>query len=337
MERERFLRILECMNNTCREVNEEILRETPDSKVIYEVLQFSDIARNWNSVHRIADFYNYNWQGNIDFMHIPDFRQVLDNCLNYPIIIAREEGKDDILAISTIKYDENLEGQIDPYFPEENAKYFSITGILAKRETEHRGMGKKIYEIAIRGVHGYHKEYPDTRIMCVIDCRNKNSLRALSSAVEKINEKGIYGENKELPANIVGYYELQNLENESLSEAPTLVLEVGLNERERMVKEEEKVISYQQEDGEELFQSLKNELREKFMKYGIENPIVNQDGDLGIVYYYSLDREYGLQGTEIISNGTEKGNDRIPVYDEYMHDFIGPVQSIFVEEEEYER
>lgn len=154
-------------------------------------------------MYKIADFYNSNWLGNKDFMHIPNCEQVLENCKRYPIIIAREEGKKEILGISAIKYDENDENTMDPYFPEEDAKYFSITGILVKKETSHRGMGKKIYEIALRGAHEYNKTYPGTRIMCVIDCRNNHSLRALATAVENINAGEKVGEGRMLPANIV--------------------------------------------------------------------------------------------------------------------------------------
>lgn len=87
MERERFLTILRELQDVCMEVNSE-LAGTENGKVIYEVLQFSDLARNWDSVYNIADFYNHNWLGNVDFMHIPNFMQVIQNCKSYPIIIG---------------------------------------------------------------------------------------------------------------------------------------------------------------------------------------------------------------------------------------------------------
>lgn len=334
MEKEKFFRILKEMHMVCEEVNEELKETDPNSKLRYEVLQFSDLARDWDSVYKIADFYNNNWLGNKDFMHIPNCQQVLENCKQYPIIIAREEGEKDILGISAIKYDENTKDMIDPYFPEEDAKYFSITGILVKRGTTHKGMGKKIYEIAIRGAHEYNKVYPDTRIMCVIDCRNNHSLRALSTAVENINAGGKVGENRMLPANIVGYYELRNPEDGKLEEAPTLVLEVGLNDIEKTsVEKSEKTLEYKEVDGQSLFDSLTAELREKVQAYGLAEPVVMKDDGCGIVYYYSLQSDCVLEGTKIIPNGTEQGNDRKPMIDETLNTVYTPLKiSVDVEE-----
>lgn len=330
MRKEQFLKVLKEMDSICKSVNEEIILKNQKNKLRYEVLQFSDISRKWNSVHKIADFYNQNWCGNVDFMHIPNFKQVLENCLNYPIIIAREEGSSDILAISTIKYDENKDEHIDPYFPEKDAKYFSITGVLVERGAPYKGMGKKIYEIAVRGVYEYNKEHPGTRIMCVIDCRNKHSMQALASAVENINNNEIYGVNKELPVCIVGYYELKNSENNNLEEAPTIVIEVGINERDKKEKSQGTIIEYSKQEKKSLFDSLKDELREKLSVYGINKPVQGTDGS-SVVSYYPLDREFSLIGTNVISNGTERGNDRKPIYDEYMHKFIGPIRPISIE------
>lgn len=303
MEKEKFFRILKEMHKVCEDVNKDIKQTNPESTLRYEVLQFSDLAKKWDSVYKIADFYNNNWLGNKDFMHIPNFEQVLSNCKQYPIIIAREEGKEEILGISAIKYDENTEDFIDPYFPEEDAKYFSITGILVKKDTNHRGMGKKIYEIALRGAHEYNNYYPGTRIMCVIDCRNEHSLRALATAVENINKNELVGEGKELPANIVGYYELRNPESDTLEEAPTLVLEVGLDGQDKQKSEEvEKVLEYKQEEGRPLFDTIRDDLKRKFKEHGLKKPIVMEDNGCGIVYYYSLQDGFKLQGTKIISN-----------------------------------
>ena len=69
-------------------------------------------------------------------MHIPDFYQTLRNCLKYPIIIARKKDTDQILGISTIKYDENNTEHIDPYFPEQDAKYFSIFSLFTSSQTK---------------------------------------------------------------------------------------------------------------------------------------------------------------------------------------------------------
>lgn len=360
-ERKKFYRALQEMQKVCKEVNADAKKSQPESKVIYEVMQLSEITKKASELpiesaiasespsksavaseqlsentatsvqsgenavaptadmylEQIADFYNNNWLGNKDFMHIPNFSQVMSNYMKYPIIIAREEGKDEILAISTIKYDENNPDEIDPYFPDPEAKYFSITGILVKKGTPHKGMGKKIYEIALRGAHEYNKIYPGTRIMCVIDCRNSQSLRALSTAVETINENGLVGEGQELPANIVGYYELVDTETGALEEAPTLVLEVGLDSQNKgTATKQDKTLEYSKPESGSLFEALTEELKGKLKKYGIQPPIKHEDVGTGTVRYYSLADECSLEKTKIVSNGTEKGNDRTPIEDE---------------------
>lgn len=334
MERERFLTILRELRNVCEEVNEE-LAGTESGKVVYEVLQFSELARNWDSVYNIADFYNHNWLGNVDFMHIPNFMQVIQNCQSYPIIIAKERDTNQLLGISTIKYDENTDENCDPYFPERDAKYFSITGILVKKDNPHRGMGKKIYEIALRGAHNYEKIYPGTSMMCVIDCRNRQSLRALTSAVESVRDNNCVGEGKELPVSICGYYELRDKESDELIEAPTLVIDIDLNARDVKRMDGNDVLDYHEQDGKDLFNSLLDTLRIQFNKYGICEPVVQEDTGCGMVYYYSLhdSERCQISGVEIRSNGTENGNDRVPVKDEEMHKFVGPMPPIAIEEE----
>lgn len=332
MEKEKFLSILSKLQNICNQVN----AEEPENDVVYEVLQFSNLARNWDSVYRIANFYNHNWLGNVDFMHIPDFYQTLNNCLNYPIIIARKKENDELVGISTIKYDENTDEHLDPYFPEKDAKYFSITGILTKKDNPHKGIGKKIYEIAIRGAYDFEKEYPGTLIMCVIDCRNRQSLNALASSVERIKQSNLVGENKELPAHILGYYELRDSQTDTLLEAPTLVMEVELKAKEISEKTKQTNIEFSKpNDKDGLLEQLLLELKNKFMSYGINKPSIEEDSECGKVYFYSLRdvEKTRLQNVTIIPNDTEKGNERIPRNDEEISKIMGPIQSISVEEE----
>lgn len=333
MEKGKFLAILREMRLVCEDVNKELKEKDKDCKLRYEVLQLSDLAEHWDSVYKIADFYNHNWLGNVDFMHIPDFYQTLENCRQHPIIIAREEGKDEILGISTLKYDENTDEHKDPYFPESDAKYFSITGILTKKNNKHKGLGKKIYEIALRSAHNYEKYYPGTKIMCVIDCRNSQSLKALSSAVENIKNSSLVGKGRELPAHILGYYELRDKKKNELIEAPTLVMEVGLNPTEIKEESEPNHLSYNHKEGEHLFNNLLKSLREKLKKYGINPPVIEEDKDCGMVYFYHLqDKEKcRLENTKIFPNDTEKGNNRVPVDDSRVHSFIGPCQKLTVE------
>lgn len=337
MERIKFLSILRELRNECRRVNEENDALDPENEVVYEVFQLSDLAEKRDNVYTIADFYNQNWLGNADFMHIPNFEQTLSNCMKYPIIIARKKGTDDILGISTIKYDENSVDKKDPYFPEEDARYFSITGILTRRNNVHRGIGKKIYEIAIRGAYNYEKYYPGTRIMCVIDCRNRQSLRALNSAVTNIRNNNIVGEGMELPANIVGYYELYDKENDDLLEAPTLVMEVGLNQTNSQRNQQDKrTISFSLENGKTRFENLRCVLRENLEKYKIGEPTIIEDEGCGMVHFYHLgdSKECCIDGINIEPNGTENGNNRVPRSEVEMKSFRGPVPAIRILDEE---
>lgn len=316
MKKEQFIRILQQFYKACEEVNKENKKSNLDNKVIYEVLQFSEIAKEWDTLYKVADFYNYNWTGNADFMHIPNFEQILQNCRKYPIIIAREEDSNEILGISTIKYDENTKENIDPYFPEENAKYFSITGILAKKGSSHKGVGKKIYEIALKGAYNYEKYAPGTKIMCVIDCRNNNSLKALEIAVQKASEDLFPNKSMELPAYIDGYYELRDENNNNLLEAPTIVLVVELHGKEKKENlNETETIEYEKKEGEELFNSLSNTIMQRLGKCGIKSPIINKDENSGKVLFYPLNEKYKIGVIEIEANGTERGNDRKPQED----------------------
>ena len=199
---------------------------------------------------------------------------------------------------------------------------------MTKKETEHRGMGKKIYEIALRGAYEFNKKYPGTRAMCVIDCRNKNSLRALATAVENINETTFNGENKELPANIVGYYELVDNKDNPI-EAPTLVLEVGLEEQTISDKNELK-IKYNTSDTcqRQILKQIKEQLDEKLEAYKDGEPIDGQDGENTVRYYILEGRP--IEGVQVNPNGTEKGNNRNPNKKQFMKDFVGPIRPIYL-------
>ena len=175
--------------------------------------------------------------------------------------------------------------------------------------------------------------------MCVIDCRNRQSLRALSSAVKNIRDDGFLGDDLYLPANVFGYYELRDKEEGKLLEAPTLVMEVGLSPKEKNGEEEEfslRNISFNRKEGQSLFDTLLETLKDNLYEYKINEPQVLEDTDAGMVYFYSLeDREMcKLEGISIESNGTEKGNDRVPKDDIFMRNFMGPIPVIRISEEE---
>ena len=246
MNTNRFETIVNIINNICFEMNKNeneleyvVLQGLPDDDV-YILDPFI--------MYKIADFYNYNWLGNVDFMHIPNFSQVEYNCKCYPMIIAREKDSKEIIGISTLKYDENNDDVIDPYYPISYEKYFSITGILTKKNNPYRGIGKKIYEIALKSHYYFNKIYNDTSIMCVIDCRNNNSLNALDSAARSLNDDV----DENIVAKISGYYILTNHEREML-EAPTMVLKVCEEDNNDTNRN---IIEFRKDNNVGLFKSL---------------------------------------------------------------------------------
>lgn len=301
METERFKAAVYMLNRACNTANKS---EEDLEYIVLQGLPKDDPYLNDPFIlYEIAYFYNHNWLGNVDFMHIPNFKQVEENCNNYPVIIAREKETKNMIGISTLKYEENSEGIEDPYFPIPNEKYFSITGILTKMGNPHRGVGKKIYEIALKGYYDFNKVYGDTSIMCVIDCRNKNSLNALHSAAETLNEEV----DENMVAKVSGYYTVTD-KNKEMVEAPTLVLKVEEDNKKDL---ERRTIEYVHPAGEKLFDALHRTLREEITD--VSGPIVSMDYDAGLVSYYLVHNYYSLP--KVISNGTEEGNDRIPYED----------------------
>lgn len=321
MQEEQLLCILKQMQYVCKLINQKTKHNNPNSKLVYEVLQLSDLAKSNQKdprkvIKTIADFYNLNWKGNADFMHIPNYEQIMDNISKYPIIIAREEDSEEILAISTIKYDENSPEHLDPYFPFPDAKYFSVTGILTRPHTPYRGMGKKIYEIALKGAFQYNKKYPGTRLMFVVDARNHPSLNACSTAVKNINKEEYVGEGQGLPANIIGFYELYGKKyngKNHLAEAPTVVCEVGLTPTDKsLLPSKGTTLRFYRQSKTPLLRSIQQKATTKFRNFGIEDPIVNTDSGTGTVYFYQLDKPCGIIHSRIVAGNTTKGNDRKP-------------------------
>lgn len=304
MNYERLSTAVEIMQNICEEINKKSI-----DNIEYVVLQGLNISDAYASdpfiAYRITEFYNENWLGNVDFMHIPDYNQVAYNCNNYPIIIARTKDSKEIMGISTIKYYENSGETVDPYYPILNEKYFSITGIMTKRNSIYRGIGKKIYEISLRGYYEFNQKYQDTSLTCVIDCRNKNSINAIYAATKNINNNSLLGDSI-VSARIIGFYTVTDNDNNML-EAPTIVIRLGEN---TILDNNRDTVTFFQTKHEYLFKSLLTTLRIFLQEDKISNPIVNIDNDAGIVSYYNVDNPQVLPN--VISNGTEEGNDRIP-------------------------
>ncbi len=296
MSNERFRIAVLAISEICNRINSKD-KESLEYVVLQDLPKDDPYLRDPFIMYKIAEFYNQNWVGNVDFMHIPSFEQVEYNCKTYPTIIAREKDTKEIVGISTLKYEENSKYVEDPYYPILHEKYFSITGILTKMDNPHRGVGKKIYEICLKGHYAFNKVFNDTSIMCVIDCRNKNSLNALNSAAERLNDSV----EENMVAKISGYYVLTD-DCGKMIEAPTVVLKV---EEDKKRDEQRSVMEFN-DDGNDLFKSLLTTLEDEFTD--VSEPVINMDEGTGLVSYYHVRNYHSLP--KVISNGTEKGNNR---------------------------
>ena len=187
-----------------------------------------------NQVLNIAYFYDTNYTGNKEFMHIPDIKKVASNIMNFPVMLATrkiQDGSNEIIGITTIKYENNPAIVSNPIFPTKNENVLFITGMLTKNydltpnDVRILGIGKEMCKAAIRGAYNINK-CTKTRIVCEIDCRNSKSINAVLKATEELNSRE-FG----VSAYIVGYYELYNKQNK-LIEAPTFIVEFEFDRKQ---------------------------------------------------------------------------------------------------------
>lgn len=288
------------------EMCDKITEEYSDIK--FSVVQcdtnFQSPIQIINLVKDISDFYNENWLGNADYLHVPDAKKVLENYLNYPIIMAyryNEDGEIDILGVSTLKYYQNTATKVNPYYPIPNKRFFEITGILTKRDSNIKNIGKKIYEILIKALEEYQKILPEFDVIFVADCRNYMSLNGARGGAKYIREQY----NDDAFGRIIGIYTVRN--NGVLVEAPTFVAKF---EFQRYALGPSVICEYK--DCPDLFEEMLITIRKSLNGYDIAAGIKNMD-DCGEVTYYEICNScINLDDITILPNGTELGNDRIP-------------------------
>lgn len=201
---------------------------------LFQTIRNKDLVRN--SIFNLATFYDCNFTGNKDFMHVPNISNILDNILRYPIMLSTQKdiyGNDEILGTTTVKIENNKNISDNPFFPTMNEDVLSITGILTKADAldingnKIRGLGRELFKSAIKGAYNINKE-KKIRLVCEVDCRNKNSLYSVEKAVKELQEEGL-----NLQMFLTGYYEIYD-SNRNLSEAPTFILEVDLNNKKKL-------------------------------------------------------------------------------------------------------
>lgn len=201
---------------------------------LFQSMKSKNLVRD--SIFDLAYFYDSNFTGNKDFMHVPNISNIVKNILHYPIMLSArkdEYGHNEILGATTIKFENNKSIHDNPYFPSENEDVLSITGILTKANvidnngSKLKGLGKELFKSAIKGAYFINKDRK-IRLVCEIDCRNKCSLYSVSKAVKELQE-----ENINVQIYLAGYYEVCD-DNKALKEAPTFIVEVDLDSKKKL-------------------------------------------------------------------------------------------------------
>ena len=246
------------------ERTEKFTFNNPDAKgtkfYLFQTIRSKDEVRDM--IFKLAYFYDRNFVGNKDFMHIPNISNILENILRYPILLASkkdENGHEDILGVTTVKMEKNLNLSDNPCFPTVNENVLSITGILAKMNNQDenqvrvRGVGKELFKSAIKAAVEINRIEP-VRLIFEVDCRNTNSLNAACRALKDLQKEGL-----NINMFISGYYEIKN-KDKSLVEAPTFILEIDLSGAKTLSKSEVK-FTYQDCKKETLFKDLSDVIK----------------------------------------------------------------------------
>ena len=203
---------------------EEIAKKDPNLlNVEFNLIQtLREDKRIKNVIGDTANFYNTNYIGNKDFIHIPKVKNIISNAMQYPIILATKKdvyNGTNILGVTTIKMENNKCITDNPHFPTQGQNILTINGILTRMmplpdSTERiRNVGKYLFKSAIRGAYNINKK-EKVRLVCEIDCRNKNSLKSIVKAVKELQEEGL-----KVQLFITGYYEIKNRKNEKIGRA----------------------------------------------------------------------------------------------------------------------
>ena len=327
------------LDKECEKATIEYQQGTNNKNVVFCVYQMHNDLIQRISPLDIAKFYNVNWQGNIDFIHIPDCSKVISDLYHYPLIIAVDIEKKEVLGTATIKYEEITPDNYSPFFAELGSKKFEITGIMTSKNNVnygYRGIGSKIYEIAIETAYEWKNRMPDMRFTCEVDCRNVNSIHALHSAATKAGRR-IFKFDPEMgfATPVIAYYYTIK-PNGDLYESTILVIEVKL-EPHKIVKSQAPLIEYNVDErfkkyGDKiteeeyvtngvypcLLKTIKDIVEPNSNKTVIKN--VAHDLDDSVVYYNMLNPEKNQleRFLNINTKGTELNKNRRPYDDSYL-------------------
>ena len=294
---------------------EEKTQEFKEKNKIEQNIKFY-LLQSINNKDKVRDmifnlvyFYDNNFVGNKNFMHIPNISNVLDNVLKYPIMISTktdDKGNEEIIGTSTIKFERNQRINQNPYFPTKNEDVLSVTGILTKLnnveepEMKVKGIGKELFKSAIKSAYQINKK-KNLRFIAEIDCRNNNSLKSICKAVKELQE-----ENINVNLIISGYYEIKN-EFQELTEAPTFVLEVEFDKKLKSNKVYTE-FNYSNCDNINLFSELNNVIQSNTKE---SKQYINKVKNNTVIYHNI--KPINALNVKLDIGDTADGNNRTPV------------------------
>ena len=293
------------MEEKTRKVNKENSLDT--NFHLFQTIRGKEEARD--TIFNLTYFYDNNFTGNKDFMHIPNISNVLDNVQRYPIMLVSkkdEYGKDEILGTTTVKFENNKSLSDNPYFPTKGEDILSITGVLTKMNAldkngnKIKGLGRELFKSAIKGAYNANKDNT-VRLICEVDCRNTNSLYSVCKAVKELQEEG-----NNIQIFLNGYYEIKNKEK-NLLEAPTFILEIDLN-GDKKVNNDNLILDYQNIDSTNLFTNLSKVICANTKE---NKKIVTYKNDAKIVFHSVA--PINAQNITLNVGTTADGNNREPV------------------------
>lgn len=341
--------LLENLQQACELMTRDYHMQTGNTHIRFSVLQlleekYPKITLKIDLVRQSAQLYD-EYQGNEEYIHIPDVQQMLNNLRSYPVLGAFDTQSGELEGVVTIKYHENIsEKETDPYYPKSDAKFFSITGVIVKQRENmlNKGIGSNLYAASILGIQRYASKYPKEKVELnvVIDCTNLPSLYALTNGNEKIAACGYLGRNQELPAVLDGIYTVRD-EEHHLVEAPTYVIRIPLvpQPTDKQTRQSQ-VFSYHTKKGTKNYQQYE-ELLDTILEMikQDETCLMTQmeDEGTGTVSYIHIENlQIRLEDMKLERNGTENiGKKRTPRRD--VSSFVGPMPDLRKEIEEDER
>lgn len=288
----------------------EFIKNNPtllDTKFyLFQTIQNKDLVRDM--IFNLAYFYDVNYIGNKDFIHIPNISNILDNILKYPIMLATQKdeyGSEDILGVTTIKIENNKSVSDNPYFPTCGETVLTISGILTKMNAVNknniriRGIGKELIKSSIRAAYNVNKQNK-IKLIYEVDCRNIHSFNAVINAVKELQE------DLNVSIAIDGYYEILDSQGE-LQEAPTFVLEIEFDSNDKTKNTQKIEFNYLNCKSAELFSELNNVIEENTKEL---KEYVNKKEDKTIIYH-TLEKIDALN-VSINPGDTANGNERVP-------------------------